>query len=124
MNKKMMAIFMSALMVLTAMCIVVASPTDADDVGTENNPKYIIGTKEKGVVVYVGDSLTGSIDFNKGAYSDDVGVKFIDVTDENNNKEIGIEYGENKIKITEVDNNLGRYTVEFNTASLFNGEKK
>lgn len=124
MNKKMMAIFMSALMVLTAMCIVVASPTDADDVGTENNPKYIIGTKEKGVVVYVGDSLTGSIDFNKGAYSDDVGVKFIDITDENNNKEIGIEYGENKIKITEVDNNLGRYTVEFNTASLFKGEKK
>lgn len=120
MNKKMMAIFMSALMVVAATFIVVASPTDADDVGTENNPKYIIGTKEKRVVVYVGDSLTGSIDFNKGAYSDGADVKF---TDENK-KEIGSDYGENKIKIYEVEDNLGRYTVEVNTASQFIGEKK
>ena len=123
MNKKMMAIFMSALMVVAATCIVVASPTDADDVGTENNPKYIIGAKGKGVVAYVNDSLTGSIDFNKGAYSANVDVKFIDVTDENNNKEIGTDYGENMIKIAEVGNNPGRYIVEVNTASQFEGEK-
>lgn len=120
MNKKMMAIFMSALMVIAAMCIVVASPTDADDVGTENNPKYIIGTKEKGVVVYVNDTLTGSIDFNKGAYSADVGVKFTDVT---GNKVIGSEYGDNKIKIVEVENNPGRYEVEVDTTSQFEGEE-
>lgn len=123
MNKKMMAIFMSALMVVAAMCIVVASPTDADDVGTENNPKYIIGAKEKGVVVYVNDTLTGSIDFNKGAYSANVVVKFIDVTDKNNNKEIGPNYGDNKIKIVEVENNPGSYIVYVDTASQFEGKK-
>lgn len=77
MNKKMMALFMSALMVVAAMCIVVASPTNAGvGEGTFENPNYIIGTKEKSVIAYVGDNLVGSIEFNKSAFTNDAEITF------------------------------------------------
>lgn len=70
MNKKMMAMIMSALMVMAAFVIVVAAPSDAaTGTGTETNPKYIIGTDAKAVVAYDGDVVRASIEFNRSAFT-------------------------------------------------------
>ena len=70
MNKKMMALIMSALMVMAAFVIVVAAPSDAAGSGTENDPKYIIGSDTTAVVVYKDDILKGSIEFNRSAFTE------------------------------------------------------
>ncbi len=76
MNKKMMALIMSALMVMAAFVIVVSVPSDAAGTGTEADPKYIIGTNTDPVVVYNGDVLRASIEFNRGAFTDGALVSY------------------------------------------------
>lgn len=115
MNKKMMALFMSALMVVATMCIIVASPTNAGvGEGTLENPNYIIGTKEKPVIAYVGDVLVGSIEFNKSAFTDNAEITFTNPADPT------INYGGegNEIKIAAVDQSTAySVTVKTNVAS-------
>ncbi len=74
MNKKMMAMIMSALMVMAAFVIVVAAPSDAaTGTGTETDPKYIFGTDAEPVIAYDGDVLRASIKFNRQAFTPDTG---------------------------------------------------
>ncbi len=122
MNKKMMALFMSALMVVAAICIVVASPTDAGEgEGTSDNPNYIIGKKGKPVIAYVGDDLVGSIEFNKSAFTDNAEITFTDPADSTINYE---EEG-NEIKIAAVDQStVYRVTVDTTAVSDINKKIK
>lgn len=77
MNKKMMAMIMSALMVMAAFVIVVAAPSDAaTGTGTETDPKYIIGTETTPVVVYNGEELKATIEFNRSAFTDSAVVSY------------------------------------------------
>ena len=121
MNKKMMALFMSALMVVAAICIVVASPTDAGEgEGTSDNPNYIIGKEGKPVIAYVGDDLVGSIEFNKSAFTDNAEITFTNPDSTINYKEEG-----NEIKIAAVDQStVYRVTVDTTAVSEINKKIK
>lgn len=123
MNKKMMAIFMSALMAVAAMCIVVASPSDAADNTTEDGARYIIGDASGPVVMtYDADGINGKIKFNEGIFTNKADVNFeyknigdqvfakFDKTDgkfiyDNNNVKITIS------KESMLDIDRGKYTV-------------
>ena len=119
MNKKMMAIFMSALMVVAAVCIVVASPTDAD----ENNPKYIIGSDEPVIMTYDVNGINGKIKFNEGIFTDkaDVNFKYRNIGGQefakfDKTEDGKFTYNDNGALITiskgiNTDNDRGKYTV-------------
>lgn len=111
MNKKMMAIFMSALMVVAATCIVVASPSDAADNMTEGSAKYIIGNKENPLITtYDAAGVTGSIKFNLGVFSTVAKVMFEYKDD--NYKQLNI--GANDI-LSEENTVIGKLTISAST---------
>lgn len=112
MNKKMMAIFMSALMVVAAMCIVVASPSDAVGNTTEDSAKYIIGNKENPLITTYDDvGVTGSIKFNLGVFSTVAKVMF-EYEDGNSHKQLII--GANNI-LSEENTVIGTLTISAST---------
>ncbi len=111
MNKKMMAIFMSALMVVAATFIVVASPSDADgELGTKDNPRYIVGSGTTPVAFYKDDPIIGYIDFNRNAFTNGAVISFTYSTDSGVNFN---ELEESPISIQkEIDD--GNYKVTLN----------
>lgn len=108
MNKKMMAIFMSALMVVAATCIVVASPSDADgELGTKENPRYIVGSGTTPVAFYKDEPIIGYIDFNRNAFTANADILFTYSIDSGDNFN---ELVENPISIDK-ENDDGEYKV-------------
>ncbi len=120
MNKKMMALIMSALMVMAAFVIVVSVPSDAAGTGTEADPKYIIGTDTDPVVVYNGDVLRASIEFNRGAFTDGalVSYSYVKISGD----DITLDYG--KIDVDATVPTTGKGYVTIGTTTPFTAHGK
>ncbi len=118
MNGKILAVFMSLIMVASAAALCVPATSEATETGTADNPYYIVGNSVAPAVLHKGNSFTPTIDFNEAAYDLDGDVKFKvsfnggDYSDITLGKAVKNTLGSYSVTITDTSN-VGVYKVEF-----------
>ncbi len=76
MNGKIAAVFMSLIMVVSAVALCVPATSEATETGSADNPYYIVGNSVTPAVLHKGTPFTAKIDFNEAAYDLDEDVAF------------------------------------------------
>ncbi len=136
----MAAVFLAAVMIAAAVIPAATGDTgNADKIGTDTNPKYIIGTADKAVEVAGG--VNAQIEFNRAAFSHGANVKFyvtekpssddvdwtnvncLTFTADSQNANVNVatttEVTGATVKITETDVSEGIYDVKIESTAVF-----
>ncbi len=118
MNGKILAVFMSLIMVASAVAICVPATSEATETGTADNPYYIVGNSVTPAVLHKGSPFNAKIDFNEAAYDLDGDVAFkVSFNDGDYSaiklgKAVNNTSGSYKVTISETSS-VGVYDVKF-----------
>ncbi len=122
MNGKIAAVFMSLIMVVSAVALCVPATSEASETGSADNPYYIVGNSVTPAVLHKGTPFNAKIDFNEAAYDLDGDVAFKvsfnggDYSAITLGKAVKNTLGSYKVTISETSS-VGVYDVKFEFVS-------